>query len=140
MNKIDLQEYVTSDHKLTADQLDALLRVSKTLHLSIEPIRGTKGNYSLTPGSIVGALEINGIPILIYPKIEMSKLLSLACYAIGKLEIREELFDFKDAETLPDILALALTQASSSAFARGAAARISVRGGGIAHCARAHPL
>ena len=119
MNKIDLQEYVTSDHKLTADQLDALLRVSKTLHLSIEPIRGTKGNYSLTPGSIVGALEINGIPILIYPKIEMSKLLSLACYAIGKLEIREELFDFKDAETLPDILALALTQASSSAFARG---------------------
>ena len=119
MNKIDLQEYVTSDHKLTADQLDALLRVSKTLHLSIEPIRGTKDNYSLTPGSIVGALEINGIPILIYPKIEMPKLLSLACYAIGKLEIREELFDFKDAETLPDILALALTQASSSAFARG---------------------
>lgn len=119
MNKIDLQEYVTSDHELTADQLDALLRVSNTLHLSIEPIRGTKGNYSLTPGSIVGALEINGIAILINPKIEMSKLLSLACYAIGKLEIREELFDFKDSETLPDILALALTKASSSAFARG---------------------
>ncbi len=119
MKMIDLQEYVTSDHKLTADQLDALLRVSKTLHLSIEPIRGTKDNYSLTPGSIVGALEINGIPILINPKIEMSKLLSLACYAIGKLEIGEELFDFKDSETLPDILALALTQAARSAFARG---------------------
>ncbi len=119
MNKIDLREYVTSDHKLTADQLDALLRVSKTLRLSIEPIRGTKGNYSLTPGSIIGALEINGIPILINPKIEMSKLLSLACYAIGKLEIREELFGFKDSETLPDILALALTQAARSAFARG---------------------
>ena len=119
MNKIDLQEFVSSDHELTADQLDALLRVSKTLHLSVEPVRGTRGNYTLTPGSIVGALEINGVPVLIKPKIEMSHLLSLACYAIGKLEIREELFDFKDAETLPDILALALTQASSSAFARG---------------------
>ncbi len=119
MNKIDLQEYVTSDHKLTAGQLDALLRASNTLHLSIEAIRGTKGNYNLTPGSIVGALEINGIPILINPKIEMSKLLSLACYAIGRIEIREELFDYKDSETLPDILALALTQAARSAFARG---------------------
>ena len=119
MNQIALQEYVTSDHTLTADQLDALLRVSKTLHLSIEPIRGTKGNYSLTPSSTVGALEIDGVSILVHPKIKMSKLLSLACYAIGKFEIREELFDYKDAEALPDILALALTQASSSAFARG---------------------
>ena len=119
INKIELQEYVTSDHRLTADQLDALLRVSKTLHLSIEPVRGTKGNYSLTPGSTIGALEIDGVSVLINPKIEMSQLLSLACYAIDKLEIRKELFDFREVNTLPDILALALNQAARSAFARG---------------------
>ena len=43
MIKLNLQEYVSSEYKLTADQLDALLRESKTLDLTIEPVRGTKG-------------------------------------------------------------------------------------------------
>ena len=49
----------------------------------------------------------------------MPQLLSLACYAMSKLEIQKELFDFKEDETLPDILALALSQAARGAFSRG---------------------
>ena len=119
MYEINLQEYVASEHKLTADQLVALLRVSNTLHLTIEPVQGTKGKYSLKPDSTVGAVEIDGVSVLINPKIEMTQLLSLACYAMGRLEFRKEQFDFKEAETLPDILALALNRAARRAFSRG---------------------
>ena len=118
-HEIDLQEYVASEHSLSADQLDTLLRVSNVLHLTIEPAQDAKGIYILKPESTVGALEINSTSILINPKIEMSQLLSLACYAIGKLEFRKEQFDFKEAETLPDILALALNRAAREAFSRG---------------------
>jgi len=117
--KINLQEYVSKDCELTPDQLEALLRVSKTLHLSIEPVQGAKGKYRLKPGSTVGAVEIEDVSVLIEPKIEMSQLLSLACYAIGKLKFQKESFDFKDAETLPDVLALALVAAARRAFGRG---------------------
>ena len=117
--QITLQEYVSKDYRLTADQLDALLRVSKALHLSIEPVQGSIGKYRLRPDSTVGAVEIEDVSVLIKPKIEMTQLLSLASYAIGKLEFKKELFDFKDAETLPDALALALVAAARRAFGRG---------------------
>ncbi len=119
MIKLNLQEYASSEYRLTADQLDALLRESKTLDLTIEPVRGARGRYRLKPGSTVGALEVDGISVLIKPKIEMTQLLSLACYAMSKLEIRKELFDFEEAETLPDVLALALIAAARHAFGRG---------------------
>ena len=117
--QITLQEYVSKDYRLTADQLDALLRVSKALHLSIEPVQGSIGKYRLKPDSTVGAVEIEDVSVLIEPKIEMTQLLSLASYAIGKLKFKKELFDFKDAETLPDALALALVAAARRAFGRG---------------------
>lgn len=116
---ITLQEYASKDYKLTAGQLDALLLVSKTLHLSIEPVQGSTGEYRLKPDSTVGAFEIEDVSVLIEPKIEMAQLLSLACYAIGKLEFKEELFDFQVAKTLPDALALALAAAARKAFGRG---------------------
>lgn len=120
MIKLNLKEYDSSEYRLTTDQLDALLRESKTLDLTIEPVRGAKGRYRLKPGSTVGALEVDGVSVLIKPKIEMTRLLSLACYAMSSLEFREELFDFiEEDESLPDILAIALSQAARKAFSRG---------------------
>ncbi|MCZ0938679.1 MAG: hypothetical protein OXJ55_08590 [Caldilineaceae bacterium] len=119
MRQINLKEYESSEYRLTTDQLDALLRESKTLDLTIEPVRGARGRYRLKPGSTVGALEVDGASVFIKPKIEMSQLLSLACYAMSKLGFRKEMFDFKEDETLPDILALALSQAARRAFSRG---------------------
>ena len=44
----------------------------------------------------------------------------MACYAMGKLQLREmERFDFKEAPTLSDALALSLTAAARKAFERG---------------------
>jgi len=119
MIKLNLKEYDSSEHRLTTEQLDALLRESKTLDLTIEPVRGARERYRLRPGSTVGALDFDGVSVLIKPKIEMTQLLSLACYAMSKLEVRKELFDFKEDESLPDMLAIALSQAARRAFSRG---------------------
>ncbi|MDE0069589.1 MAG: hypothetical protein OXO48_07725 [Caldilineaceae bacterium] len=119
MPGLDLQEYATSEHKLSVDQSEALLQESKSLHLSVEPVKGKKGSYDLTPGSTVGALEIGGLSMLIRPKIGIPQLLSLASYALGFYKPQDNLFDFKKAETLPDILALNLVAAARRAFGRG---------------------
>ena len=95
------------------------MQETKNLHLSVEPVKGKKGIYNLTPGSKVGALEIDGVSVLIKPKIGIPQLLSLACYAMGVYEPQDRLFDFQKAETLPDVLALALIAAARRAFGRG---------------------
>ena len=46
-------------------------------------------------------------------------MLSLACYAIGRIKFLREDFDFPEENALPDVLALALGRAARIAFARG---------------------
>ena len=119
MRKINLREHNTSEHTLSAPERDALLREAKTFNLSIVPVMGMEGVYSLTPGSTVGAVEIGGLSVLIEPKIPIPQLLSLVCYAMSKFEPRQELFDFPREYALPDVLALALASAARRAFSRG---------------------
>ena len=120
MIKLNLKEYASSEYRLTADQIDALLRESKPLDLTIEPVGGARGKYKLRPGSTVGALEIGDMSILIEPKIGIPQLLSLACYALGLYKPQaQKLFDFQKAQAIPDVLALALFEAARRAFGRG---------------------
>lgn len=120
MLEINLQEYTSSKHRLSAEQLEALLQESQNLHLSVEPVKGGRGRYILRPGSVVGALEIGDVSILIEPKIGIPKLLSLVCYVMGIYKAKEQhSFNFKRTEALPDILALALTFSARRAFGRG---------------------
>ncbi len=118
MREIDLQEYATSDAlTLSVDERDALPR--KKLNLSIAPIPGTANKYTLTPGSIVGAVETGELSVRIAPKIGIQQLLSLACYAIDKIKLQEPEFDFPEHAALPDALALAFGSAARRAFSRG---------------------
>ena len=58
--------------------------------------------------------------MLIKPKIGIPQLLSLACYAMGVYKAQEKRrFDFREEETLPDTLALALAAAARRAFSQG---------------------
>ena len=115
-----MQEYISSEHRLSADQLEALLQGSHHLHLSVEPVKGRKGSYKVTPGSTVGALTIGDVSVLIEPKIDIPKLLSLVCYALGFYRPQERLpFDFEGADALPDILALALIDAARRTLGQG---------------------
>ena len=120
MLEINLQEYATSEHRLSDQQSQALSQESKNIHVSVELVGGKKGSYNLTPSSTVGALEIGDMTVIIEPKIGIPQLLALACYATGVYDAYEQkLFDFQKAETLPDVLALALIAAARRAFGRG---------------------
>ena len=120
MLEINLQEHTSGRHRLSADQLEALLQKSQNLQLSVEPDRGSRGRYILRPGSIVGALEFGDVSILIEPKIGIPKLLSLVCYVMGIYKAKEQhSFNFKRTDALPDILALALTSSARRAFGKG---------------------
>jgi 5-methylcytosine-specific restriction enzyme subunit McrC len=119
MLDVDLREYATSDPlALSVDERDGLLD-RKDLGLTIAPVTGSADKYTLTPGSVVGAVEIGGLSLRIAPKIGIGPLLSLACYAIAKVEFQAREFDFPEHSALPDALALAFGSAARRAFSRG---------------------
>ena len=118
MQQVDLQEYVRSrPHALSPSERDALREAIPSL--TVEPAYVTEGEYVLTPGSTVGAVEVGGLSVRIEPKIPIGQVLSLACYAIGEVKFQESDFDFPEEVALPDALALALVAAARRAFARG---------------------
>jgi len=104
-------------HRLSIEQRDALGEAG--LSLTMEPAAGTDGAYHLTPGSVVGAVDVGDLSVFIAPKIGIPQLLTLVCFADGTFEPRRELFDYPREQALPDVLALALGSAARRAFGRG---------------------
>ena len=89
------------------------------LSVAIQPAPGTEETYHLTPGSVVGAFETSCLSVLIEPKVGIAQLLSLACYAIGRIRFRAEDFRFPEKCALPDILSLALSTQARRVFSGG---------------------
>ena len=117
MRQVDLQEYERSEPlSLPVAERDALREHLRSL--TIEPATGTEGEYTLTPGSTVGAVEVGGLSVSIEPKVGIPQLLSLACYVNGVKPLPEE-FDFFERNALLDALALALASHARRAFSRG---------------------
>ncbi len=119
MFHIDLREYEKSAPvPLPVADRDALKAAVPSL--TIEPAEGAENSYCITPASTVGAVEVGGMSVLIRPKISISKLLSMACYAMGAYKLQDERqFEFEDEDSPLDTLALALSAAARRAFARG---------------------
>ena len=117
MRKLDLTEYQGSDHRFSASELDVLLGL-EIPDLGVRPINSQEGQYRLTPGSTVGAVETGGLSVLIRPKMDIAQLIAIACFAPGQLRDRGE-FSFPKDVSLHDALALALTRAAHIAFGRG---------------------
>ena len=119
MRRIDLKEYQRSNpFTLSAAELRELQ--AKELNLNISPTGEAESEYHLTPGSTVGAVELDGLSLRMEPKIGISQLLSIACYAMGAYRLQDErLFNFEERTSLPDALALALGNAARRAFSRG---------------------
>lgn len=118
MRELNLREYqLSGPFPLSAAERDSLR--GRQLSLTIEPAESSDTEYYLRPESVVGALEIGALSVLIEPKIGIPKLVSLACYAIGKVEFRAEDFDFPEEYALPDALALALASYARLAFSSG---------------------
>ena len=118
MHQIDLQEYRTSKPlRLSVVERDTLREALPSI--ALHPISGESDCYSLRPESIIGALELGELSVAIEPKLDISRVIYLASYAMGAFNLRDEGFSFEAAPTLVEALALALTSAARSAFARG---------------------
>ena len=116
MRRLDLQEYRTSGPvSLTSLEREALRVIPS---LTIEPAPGEDSWY-LTPGSTIGALEVGDLSVSIRPKLEISRVLYLASYALGEVGFREERFCFEKADTLVETLVPALVAAARRAFSQG---------------------
>ncbi len=119
MGQLNLQEYERSGpHTLSEDQRYALREIP-SLTIERDDVNSTGAQYYLTPGSTVGAVEIDGLSVRIKPKIGVPKLLSLACYAFDRVKLQPRDSDFPEETALPDFLALALASAAQRAFSRG---------------------
>ena len=89
MRQINLQEYQRSGpYKLVAEERDALRRIASVI---VEPAEGSEGEYTLTPQSVIGAVTVGDLSVLIEPKIDIPQVLSLACYAIGRVEFQPKI-------------------------------------------------
>ena len=118
MRQINLREYVPSEHELSKSELDAIIEVLPSV--TVKPLAGSPSKYLLTPGSTVGAAEFENLSVLIRPKIGIPQLLSLACYATGVYRPdADRFFNFKEQDTLPDTLAVALSIVAKRALANG---------------------
>lgn len=116
MRRLDLQEHTRcGPEPLASSERDALRAVPS---LTIEPAPGEDSWY-LTPGSTIGSLEFGELSVSIRPKLEISRVLFLASYAMGEINLREERFAFEEADTLVETLAPAFVSAARRAFARG---------------------
>jgi len=121
---IDLGEHEESkpielDVKRRDALANALVGVRRHL-LQITPAPGTEAHYLLKPEAVVGAFELGDLSVLIRPKLDIPKLIFIACYAMGEFKLHEgERFRFAEAETLPDAMALSLWVAARRAFERG---------------------
>ena len=118
MRAIDLREHERSGPwPLSAAERDALRQVAPSV--AVEPAAGREGEYHLTPGSTVGAVEIGDLSVSIRPKLEIARVLFLAGYA-EEVDVRkQERFGFREAPTLIEALAPALAAAARRAFAGG---------------------
>ena len=118
MRRLDLTEWCASaPQALTTDERKALRAALPDLAIDSAP--DIEGKWVLKPDSTVGAVNSGDLSVLIRPKIGIPQLLSLACYAIGKVKFQSSDFDFTEEYALPDALALALGRAARRAFSRG---------------------
>ena len=116
--EVNLTEYKKSE-AITLSVSDRGALHQRVPSLTIEPVSGTEDQYHLTPGSTIGALEVGDLSVSIRPKLPIARVLYLASYAMGRIDFREEHFNFGNAPTLVEALIPALVAAAHRAFARG---------------------
>ena len=119
MRHLDLREFEPSEPiRLSLGARRALRGCLPSL--SIAPAADSENAYVLTPGAIIGALEVEDLSVAIQPKLGIGRVLFLASYAMGAFRLRDRNpFDFRDEDTLVEALVPGFVSAARRAFARG---------------------
>lgn len=117
MRTLRLREYEPHEAHLSVEDRDTLRAAVSSL--TVEPVTGQEAVYRVTPGSTVGTFELGDLAVCIRPKLEVSRVLFLASYAMGAFRLRDEPYAFEDKETVVEALAPALVATARRAFGRG---------------------
>lgn len=118
MDRLTLREYERrSAVDLTTGQI-AQLR-SLTDSISIAPSAVAPGLYDLVAGSYVGAMRLDGLDVVVEPKIPMDRLLFMLSYAMGDVRWLKS-FELTTVEDLPEAIVPGFVHQMQLALARGA--------------------
>lgn len=83
MRRIALAEFQTSEGvELSRIQRDQLRGIAPSI--TVSPSIGKDAAYDLTPGSWVGAVHLDGLDLIIRPKLPIEQVLFLISYAVGQ--------------------------------------------------------
>lgn len=97
MRQLILSEYRTEpDVALTSDELHELQTLKA---VGITPSQRLEGCYDLTPGSLVGGIQLQSLEIVIQSKLPIERLLFLISYVIDRVGWREG-FEFVERDSL----------------------------------------
>ena len=120
MRQINLREYRKSDPvALSSSERTGLRGVLRGSQLAIEAAEDD-GHFHLTPKSTIGAFRAAGLSVSIRPKLDISRVLFLASYALDEFKLRDE--DRQRLRDTPDVvqaMARLLVVAARRAFSRG---------------------
>ena len=116
MRTLKLREWTTTPGvSLTAGQRDVL----RDLKANVQPTRGTTDTYDVTPGNVVGGAAVDGVMLLIEPKVPISRVLFLLAYTADPSAWREDDALLGDASDLLSGVAALYTKLCSRALGRG---------------------
>ena len=97
MRQLLLNEYRTApDVALTPEELHELQAVKA---VGITPSQRVDGCYDLTPGSLVGGIQLSTLEIVIQPKLPIDRLLFMISYVIDRVGWRDT-FGFVERDSL----------------------------------------
>lgn len=115
---ISLREYQTrAAVPLTLRQRDQLLALDTGI--SVAPTPGTDDRYDLTPGSKVGAIHLEGLDVVVQPKVPLDRLLFVLSYAMPYIRDLREPLALEAAPDLPEAIVAAFLRHAHVALARG---------------------
>jgi len=101
---IRLTEYQRSGPvALSPAQRDMLLGSFSNV-VSVAPSAGLEGNYDLTPGSVIGAIQLSDLAIEIRPKLPISRVLFLISYALDPRQWLQTDFFFSSEPSLVEAI------------------------------------
>lgn len=99
---------------LTLGQRDELAKI-----IAVKPSAGEADRYDLTPGSTIGALRLDGLDVVIVPKVPMDRVFFMLSYALGRMTDRGLGPQLEVADDLVEAIVNAYVKQARRAIGRG---------------------
>lgn len=117
-DRIELREYGSDVLALSAQQADALNRMGGGKYLSVEP-GGHSGHWSVSAHNYVGSINVEGLQVLVRPKIPLRNLFLLLEVGLKERDWHDEAVRFETTGDLLPALVSFFARTTETTLARG---------------------